>query len=492
MLRKMLERSERGQAIVLIAVGLVALIVMIGLMADGGMLFIEYGRLKRGIDAAALSAALQYREGYTDEQLNYAAREFLVLNQIDVFDIQVDTCNTLPGDAELCTSPQRKLVRVTASRDVDFNFLTIVGWDRTTLTASSVGEAASVDIVLIIDASASMAFEGDGGNPNYADVPEDDPSFCNPIHSCQPLEQIKTVAKDFIDEALWFPYDRVAIVTFDRDPHLILALTDDGNAVTTAINSLTVFQPDKCVWGPPFPANPSFGPCLNYPPPDLTYKGLDCPLYRYGPDLTLGTADDTTLNPSSCTSSNIGGALIVAGAEFAQPPVREDSLWVVILLAGGPANTGLVDHPQFGGQEFPDRICPPSTWGPPTGNLPWCRDASASSRHLSGSENYDADDYARDKADFVADPVNGQGAVIFSIGLGNMVQNAPPPSDPDAGEKLLDYAARCAGEGLWDCPKPCPDCTKANHGQYFHAPTAADLREIFRAIADNIATILRR
>lgn len=483
MLRKMLERSERGQAIVLIAVGLVALIVMIGLMADGGMLFIEYGRLKRGIDAAAVSAALQYREGYTQDQLVYAAEEFLKLNQIDISVIQVETCDTalLPGDAELCTSPRRKLVRVTASRDVDFSFLTILGFDRTKLTANSIGEAASVDVVLIIDASASMAFEGDDGNPNYADVPEDDPSVCNPSHSCQPLEQIKTVAKDFIDEALWFPYDRAAIITFDRDPHLIQTLTANGSDVLTAIDNLTVFQPGVCIWGPPYPASPSFGPCLNYPPPDLTYKGLECPRYRLGPDLTPNTPDDSTLNPSSCTSSNIGGAIIVAGAEFARPPKREDSLWVVILLAGGPTNTGLEDVLQFGGQEFPDRICPPSTW-----SAPWCRDASASSRHLSDSENYDADDYARDMADFVADPVNGQGAVIFSIGLGNMVRYAPS-GDADAGEQLLNFAAE---ETCEDLAYPCGG--RSNHGLYYYAPTAAQLTEIFRAIADNIATRLSR
>jgi Flp pilus assembly protein TadG len=472
MLRKMLERSERGQAIVLIAVALVGLIVLIGLMADGGMLFIEYGRLKRAIDAAAVSAALQYREGYTTQGLADAANEFLVLNQIDVFNIQVDTCDTLPGDAELCTSPRRKLVRVTASRQVAFSFLPVIGINGTSLTASSVGEAASVDVVLVIDGSASMAFEG-GGDPNAGDDPADDPSVCNPAHSCQPLEQIKETARDFIDETLWFPYDRVAIVTFDRNPHLILPLTDDESAVSTAIDNLTVFQPDECIWGPPYPANPAYGPCLNYDV-DGSYIGLDCPRYRLGPDLFLGTGDDSTLNPSSCTSSNIGGALNVAGAEFAQPPIRENSLWVVILLAGGPANTGLVDDPQFGGQEFPDRICPESTWV-----SPFCRDASASSRHPSVSTVYDADDYARDIADFVTDPINGQGAVIFSIGLGNLVQHAPS-GDPDAGEQLLQYAAAEAGSGL------------ANHGLYYYAPTADQLREIFRAIAENIGTRLSR
>jgi len=473
MLRKMLKRSERGQAIVLIAAAMVALIAIIGLMIDGGMLFIEYGRLKRAVDAAAVSAALQYREGYTTTQLANAAGEFLTLNQIDVFDIQVDTCDTLPGDPELCTSPRRKLVRVTASRHVDFSFLTILGIDSTTLSASSVGEAASVDVVLVIDASASMAFEG-GGDPNQADDPADDPYACNP-NDCHPFQEIKEQAKQFVEEALWFPYDRAAIVTFDRDPHLILALTDNGDDVLTAIDNLTVYQPDECTWGPPYPASPSYGPCRNYDAGG-SYIGLDCPRYRFGPDLTPGTEDDSTRNPSSCTSSNIGGALKLAGAEFAQPPIREDSLWVVIVLAGGPTNTGIVDEPEFNPpEEYPDRICPPSTWTA----QPWCRDASASTRHLSGDEDYDADDYARDMADFVADPEYGQGAVTFSIGLGYMVRHAPS-GDADAGEQLLTYAATEAGGDL------------ANHGLYFFTPSTNQLREIFRTIAENIATRLSR
>ncbi|MCL4824141.1 MAG: hypothetical protein KJZ57_07985 [Anaerolineales bacterium] len=90
------KKQERGQAIVLIAFAFIGLIAMIGLMVDGGMLLIEYGRLKRAIDAASLSAALQYREGYTTAQLTDAATEFLQLNQSDVFDIQVDTDTTEP------------------------------------------------------------------------------------------------------------------------------------------------------------------------------------------------------------------------------------------------------------------------------------------------------------------------------------------------------------------------------------------------------------
>ena len=82
-------------------------------------------------------------------------------------------------------------------------------------------------------------------------------------------------------------------------------------------------------------------------------------------------------------------------------------------------------------------------------------------------------------ADFAADPVNGQGAIIFTIGLGDLVRNAPA-GDPDAGEKLLRYIAEEAGG------------PNANHGVYYYAPSTAELRDIFREIASNIATRLTR
>src|SRR6266508_3869565 len=92
MAKKILKISERGQAIVLIALAIVGMIAIVGLMTDGGVLFIEYARLKRGIDAAAVSAALSFRESATPDELVNAAREFLQLNQSDVFDVAVDIC----------------------------------------------------------------------------------------------------------------------------------------------------------------------------------------------------------------------------------------------------------------------------------------------------------------------------------------------------------------------------------------------------------------
>jgi hypothetical protein len=167
---------------------------------------------------------------------------------------------------------------------------------------------------------------------------------------------------------------------------------------------------------------------------------------------------------------------------------RQGSLWVVVLLTDGSANGGPVDA----GQAL---ACPSSTWNPQNG--PLCRDSNSNTRHcgpydaprciLNGnglpipdnsgayvagfmdSIHYDADDYARDMADYVG---IDQGALVFTIGLGKQV--GLPTTDP-AGERLLQYAAEKAGSGL-----------------YFFAPDATQLADIFKKIGDNIAIRLAR
>lgn len=493
MIKKFLKNSERGQAIILIALAIIGMVGMVGLMTDGGILLIEYARLKRGIDAASIASALQFRKGFVEADLEKAAEEFLKLNQSDVSNVQIDTCATLPGDPVLCTTPRRKLVRVTATREVTFGFMRVLGFNSTTISASSIGEAASIDLVLVIDTSASMAFETlVSGNPNASD-PGEDPAACNGSGAngtCQPMQKVKGVAEDFIS-TMFFPYDRVAIVTMTsqnpagfRDPETKLPLSDDPNAVVAAIRDITVYEPPACesLYGTcrdlctaqeildannaGDPTNPCFGQAEGY------YVGQDCPVFsRYGHP------------PSSCGSSNVGGSLLKAAAEFGD---RKDSFWVVIALVGGPANaTNPNQQPpnlsDGNGDGYPDDpfafgYCPSNTWHSPTN--PFCRDASASTRHPLGDANYDAEDYARDQADFLTNPVTGQGVTTFTIGLGNLIRGATK-GDADAGEKLLQYIARTAG----DAPG-----VQASHGDYYYSPDANGLAAIFTAIAKNIFT----
>src|SRR6266508_5703309 len=304
MAKKILKISERGQAIVLIALAIIGMIAIVGLMTDGGVLFIEYARLKRGIDAAAVSAALSFRESATPQELQDAAREFLQLNQSDVFDVAVDICqrdeNGFPSnqvqvaaDPKLCTEAPRKLVRVTATRHVNFGFLSVIGIYETNLTATSVGEAAALDMVLVIDTSQSMSNET-SGDPNAAD-PDDDPALCNADCTCEPLESVKNVATDFVNTSLYFPYDRVAVVSSTeqvvngvRNPFVVLNLSSNKAAVLDAIGQLRVFQPREC------DGSNTPGACRNLI--GGVYTGMDCDSCRLSNDY------------ATYPSSNLGGA----------------------------------------------------------------------------------------------------------------------------------------------------------------------------------------
>ncbi|RIK29587.1 MAG: hypothetical protein DCC56_12855 [Anaerolineae bacterium] len=522
---KKLRTADRGQAILIIALAMVGLVAFVGMMTDGGVMFIEYGKLKRGIDAAAIASAQQFREGFTGADLASAAQNFLTLNDSRADNINIYRCGktknadgtmtALPVDGNgfllgsdgladgtkpddtLCpnpeTDPLRKLVRVEAEKWVNFGFLRVIGLPGMTIRADSVGEAASIDLVLIIDTSASMSYET-GGDPNFPDSTLDDPSVCNfsATDPCEPLNKVKGVATDFID-TMFFPYDRVSVVAFTgqaedagaavtRDHVTVIPLSDNKTTVTNAIASLKVYQPADCDFAGS-PASPAQGPCLNY---DINgvFIGLDCPLLRYGADLIQNSGDEV-YDPSSCNSSNIGGALYRGATEFTREPVRSDAFWVIIMLAGGPANATDADAPSF-----LYGYCPPTTWNVTVVDVdgdgdkdsadfaqtnPNCRDWDNSTRHGNGDANYDADDYARDQADFVADPVNGQGITVFTIGLGNLITNAPKGA-PDSAESLLTYVAVTAGG------------VTANHGFYKWAEDPNALDEIFTQIADNIRT----
>ncbi|HMU94153.1 MAG TPA: VWA domain-containing protein [Anaerolineales bacterium] len=531
MIKKLLKNSERGQAIILIAFAFVGLIAMVGLMTDGGVLLIEYARLKRGIDAASVAAAQQFRKDFNGDDLVSAAENFLKLNQSDVIDVTISMCdptNAYGGspahDASLCPDPgqpARKLVRVTATRNVDFGFMRVLGINGPTIQATSVGEAASIDLVLIMDTSLSMAY-GTDGNP-ISGSKDDNPAACNAAGNCQPLENIKDVAREFVSEFMFFPYDRVAVVTMTsqtpggtRDP-ILFPFEDDATDIDNILRDIKVYEPPLCVRSATNPwdrqwLSPSKGVCLEYDSLGV-YSGVNSPIRRGGVDLNESTLADNLNDPTTTGSSNIGGSLYYANNAFIQS-ARQDAFWVVIMLAGGPANATSTDDVVH----YPDGFCPQTAW------KTQCRDGDLAAdgvtplitRHNRNTASnpptypvaYDADDYARDAADDLANPETGNGITIFTIGLGtssgiaNSLQHNGLPTYPDgtlvpnglptiglptSGENLLAYIAEDAGD-VYD-PVTGVLTRTANHGQYYFAedPTL-DLGPIFLAIAGNIFT----
>jgi len=73
-------KYEKGQILVILALVFIGLIAIIGLAVDLGYLYVSYARLRRAVDAAALSATTQFKKNVLPITLDKAAREFLILN----------------------------------------------------------------------------------------------------------------------------------------------------------------------------------------------------------------------------------------------------------------------------------------------------------------------------------------------------------------------------------------------------------------------------
>ncbi len=471
-----LKKRQKGQILVMLGLLFIGLLAVIGLAIDMGMVFVSFSRLNRAVDSAALAATGEFKRNYRVADMRAAAQQMLKLNSVDTTNttsITIDTCSTQPSDPELCTIPPRKLVRVSVTQNVPLYFLSVLGVPSAPIQARALSEAASLDVMLVIDRSLSMT----ANNPKGTGLSAQDPKICNesdPLGNsltsswdtipytlgpdglpgeCHPFEDVKWAALSFVDR-LNFEYDRLGIVVFDRLPHIGetmygntfsgLPLTGGvyndpatpGNEADTAaasvidaIEAMEVYEGSGlCPWDTGtkslYPNDANLEPCRLYQSDGVTFQTLDCPNINQPP-----------YDVSRCMTSNIGGGLALAGNALAgnygvyapylpyTPAVRKESVWVVIIVSDGLSNAGY----------NPDAICPPYTWT----RWPQCRDKDPYTRHDSSELSlYDGDDYARDMADIVA----SNSVFMFSVGLGDKVnlRDDRTVADPNCIPKTID------------------------------------------------------
>jgi Flp pilus assembly protein TadG len=161
-LRRFVRRQESGQSVILLAIGFIALVAFVGITTDVALMFVRYSQLSRAVDAAAIAAANQMRQDRTYANLGIAARQFIELYGLNPVQVLVDTCvSTDKTDIELCgASGEReseKLVRVTAQVESPTAFMRLLGFNNFLLQAQSVSQTATLDVVVIMDVSESMA-----------------------------------------------------------------------------------------------------------------------------------------------------------------------------------------------------------------------------------------------------------------------------------------------------------------------------------------------
>ncbi len=555
-------RRTTGQALILIVLTFMGLLLFLGLMVDLGQIFLAKGYLRRAADAAALAAAGQFREGRTFDEMRAAAHEISLINGIDPTTIRVQTCKGGDGGADttLCPNPgdiPKKLVRVTIDLDYPLTFLALLDIYSVHLTESSVSESASMDVVLVIDVGESMSWDKNPDIDLDYTVDPANPAVCNLTNTCEPFKFVKAAAADFaskiLDKSPADEEDRLAIVTFangwqagDLGTQVKLQWTNslsDALHPVYGIPSLKVYDPGVICpfdeWGCPgglaCPATDEDIPvsaCAYIAKADTTRGGIH--QYRQNScartyDTTMPSGPDFPAQPeaiSACTSTNIGGALNLAGKQF-EVEKRPDALWVVILLTDGAANATFGNKTEIGQTgsgatdfifppqdpddflpNLPYGFCPPGTYDFGS-NLQYCQDDNVDVHHSLPSSDYDADDFARDQGKFVAcyannpsascNGVKGQGAVIFTIGLGNEILRmdndgtGPKPY----GASLLRYLAAIGDDGDADpvTSDLCKDENIAgryntNCGNYFFAQAGVNLVKVFEMIYSRIFTRL--
>ncbi len=167
-LKRYIRRSKTGQAIIILALGFIALLGFVGIVTDVSLLFVRFAALRRAVDSAAVAAAGQLRQDRDFGNVNLAARQFIEFHGISPDIVLVETCLTAEveddpmtaeveeEDPELCTADQRKLVRVTAQINSSTVFLHLFGYRDITLEASAISETAVLDVVIVMDVSESM------------------------------------------------------------------------------------------------------------------------------------------------------------------------------------------------------------------------------------------------------------------------------------------------------------------------------------------------
>lgn len=528
---------ERGQAIVITAVAFLAILAFVGLVTDVATLYLNFTRLKRALDSAAVAAANNIRDSSLSAaqrkaNIQEAAREMLAFNDIaNLSSMEAYVCDEpgIPPDfAQDCPGPgedKRKLAWVQATQYSPVYFLQLFGVEGVPITTHSIGEAATLDVVVVIDNSESMASETSDYDP--LDYDPDGPSGCNTTGTCQPLQDAKNGAKAMVDK-FFDGYDRVAVVTYnvravthDPDPSDVELLEADHTAVKSTIDGIQLFD------------GPSLGDILPYGDPrygEMNPMDINGDGVYYQEDDIIG---------STCT----GCGIRVAG-DILEKQGRTDSVWVIVLLSDGTTNVSDLP-PGVGDPNSP--VPAGNTNGYCGGNIgsrlwtnepgtsySWCTDSNPKTRHCgpyhggpsecppdqygappppydkgvyvqwtgNNSPPYDTDDYAYDMTDRVAlvhsanpnEPTPGEDIAIYTIGLGK----AADPPDYD-GEALLRYMANVGDDNARnpvpdipgdEFPKdPCDGApAKSSCGQYYYAKTGAYLQAIYEKIAGSIFT----
>ena len=134
-------RDEQGQAIVIIAFALIALVLFAGLALDAATIYAGQSRLKRAVDAAALAGVIELP---SEAAAGARTRQFMLANG---FDTDPDGGVISLFETSRLLSTEYMQWAVTATHRVPLHFLPLINFTHADVTEVAVAEYRSmVDI----------------------------------------------------------------------------------------------------------------------------------------------------------------------------------------------------------------------------------------------------------------------------------------------------------------------------------------------------------
>ncbi len=205
--------SRSGQAMLIIVLLASVFLSLAAMSTDFVFAYVVKSRLVTAIDAAALGAVRNIGQG--SAQMEKTIELLFKANFPD--DFMLTTGSAYSPPVVTTPSPGVRQIEISAEANLPTFFMRIAGYDSLTLRASAVAARRDVNMMLVVDRSASL-------HPNNADAWDD-------------VQEATTFFVSQFDDAR----DQVGLVTFGTSSQVDVAMAANfQTTITNAINSQIV------------------------------------------------------------------------------------------------------------------------------------------------------------------------------------------------------------------------------------------------------------
>lgn len=465
----------RGSIAIVTAFSLIVLIGMVGLAIDLGRGYGVKAKLNAAVDAAAIAAARALVVGASDAErianAQAAAQRFFYGNFPPDY---LGATPTEPNTTAVHDSAGFWTVTVSASANMPTTFLRVIGKDNVPVAAMGQTVRRDIDLVLVLDTTGSLG------------PPWSDPDT---------FDKVKAAAISFISKFAEGPGgDRVGLVTFAYGAVVDVPINKDASrgfnktGVINAIKALTNVGGTASAEGMRRGFNE-----LNAVPVDLRSSLRVIVFFSDG--APNGVPATFTRSAGAFTGDIYAGPLGVDTGDPAYWSARADDAY-----RWDQRNTSLGTY-----SDIPSL---PQTSGP-TLTLTGIGDIHLASDNIPPIRSLDytntrcnANRAARNMLENIANTSRGQNIVVFSIGLGSMLNQLevigcnytpapplPPGTCPDpavcpeCGCSIMKRVANTSDSDTRNDTQPI--------GRFIYAANASELDSAFSVIASEILRLAK-